>query len=193
MLSPNLDETSPTYPAADRGQPAAQAASAGQGADVTQPVSLPPAPDTANKQPLEESQPSGGFEDGLIPPSETPSEPGETPRHNRRWILWSIVAVLLLILIAAGSAYAGYNSAVEERIKNQTSQMANVAANQYILAQQDIALGSYDRARQRLEYVIQIDPNYPGAAEQLASVLTQMRITATPTLAPTPPHTPTPP
>jgi hypothetical protein len=106
--------------------------------------------------------------------------------------LWAVVAVLLLVLIAAGSAYAGYNSAVEQRVQNEATQVAGKAADQYILAQQDIAQFSYDRARQRLEYIIQIDPNYPNAAEQLAYVLTQMRITATPTLAATPTISPTP-
>jgi len=100
--------------------------------------------------------------------------------------------VLLLVLIAAGSAYAGYNSAIDQRSHFQETQVAGEAANQYVLAQQDLATGNYDRARQRLEYIIKIAPNYPNASEQLASVLTQQRITATPTLAPTPTLTPTP-
>ncbi len=106
--------------------------------------------------------------------------------------MWAIVAVVLLALIAGGSAYAGYNSAIKERLRNQSAQAASEAASQYILAQQDIALGHYDRARQRLEYIIQLDPQYPNASEQLAQVLTQQRITATPTQAPTPTLTPTP-
>ncbi len=106
--------------------------------------------------------------------------------------MWAFLGVLLLALIAAGSAYAGYNSAIDQRTRYESTLVAGEAANQYILAQQDIALGNYDRARQRLEYIIQIDPNYPNAADQLAFVLTQQRITATPTIAPTPTLTPTP-
>jgi tetratricopeptide (TPR) repeat protein len=189
MASPNLDETSPTYAASGDDEDASQAASADQGTNVTQPTLSPPEGGETAMQSLEETQPSHADEEGSDLSTEIPPE---TPRHSGRWILWSILAVLLLVLIAGGSAYAGYNSAVNERIKNQAAQMASVAANQYVLAQQDIALGSYDRARQRLEYVIQIDPNYPGAADQLASVLTLMRITATPTQAPTPTLTPTP-
>jgi tetratricopeptide (TPR) repeat protein len=106
--------------------------------------------------------------------------------------LWAGLAVLLLALIAAGSAYAGYNSAIGQRTHYQSTLVAGEAANQYILAQQEIAVGNYDRARQRLEYIIQIDPNYPNVSDQLAYVLTQQRITATPTFAPTPTLTPTP-
>jgi len=192
MASSNLDETSPTYPAPESEANAGQPASTDQGTNVTQPMSLPPEPGEAEAHPLGETQLSNVNETGVNPPDEIPPEPPEGARHSRRWILWSIVVVLLLVLIAGGSAYAGYNSAVNERIKNQAVQMAGIAANQYVLAQQDIALGNYDRARQRLEYIIQIDQNYPGAADQLATVLTQMRITATPTLAPTPTLTPTP-
>ncbi len=149
-------------------------------------------PQSVTEPPLEATQPSGSGDEGLTLPPEIPDEPPATPRAGRRWILWAIVAVLLLALIAGGSAYAGYNSAIKERLQNQVVQAAGEAANQYILAQQDIALGNFDRARQRLEYIIQIDPNYPNASEQLSYVLTQQRITATPTLAPTPTLTPTP-
>ncbi len=141
---------------------------------------------------LGETQEGRASAEGLSLPPEIPPEPVDAPRHRRRWILWAIVAVILLVLIASGSAYAGYNSAIDQRTHYQSTQVAGEAANQYVLAQQDIALGSFDRARQRLEYIIQIDPNYPGVEDQLASVLTQLRITATPTLAPTPTLTPTP-
>jgi tetratricopeptide (TPR) repeat protein len=108
------------------------------------------------------------------------------------WILWAFLVVLFLALIAGGSAFAGYNSAIDQRTRYESTLVAGEAANQYILAQQDIALGNYDRARQRLEYIIQIDSNYPNVSDQLAFVLTQQRITATPTLAATPTLTPTP-
>ncbi len=50
----------------------------------------------------------------------------------------------------------------------------------------------FDLARQRFEYVISIDPNFPGVTDKLADVLLAMVSTATPTLAPTPTVTPTP-
>jgi tetratricopeptide (TPR) repeat protein len=103
-----------------------------------------------------------------------------------------LLGVILLALIAGGSVYAGYNSAIDQRTRYESTLVAGEASNQYILAQQDIVLGNYDRARQRLEYIIKIDPKFPNVSEQLAFVLTQQRITATPTFVPTPTLTPTP-
>jgi tetratricopeptide (TPR) repeat protein len=140
---------------------------------------------------ISETQPSElGDEDFYIPP-ETHGQP-DARRGRHLWILWAFLGVLLLALLAGGSVYAGYNSAINQRTRYESTLVAGEASNQYILAQQDIALGNFDRARQRLEYIIKIDPNFPNVSAQLALVLTQQRITATPTFVPTPTLTPTP-
>lgn len=162
------------------------------GGESNRPGMNPSQPNLAETQPLSENRSTSTNDDSLIPPTEIPAESPEAPHRKSRWVLWAFVSVLLLVFIAAGSAYAGYNSAIDQRSHYQETQVAGEAANQYVLAQQDIALGNFDRARQRLEYIIKIDPNYPNASEQLAFVLTQQRITATPTFAPTPTLTPTP-
>ncbi len=205
MASPNLDENSPTYNAEEEAKD--QASTTAPDGALTQPAgmaSIPEAeegeqnftagdlaePAAVQDTSLSETQLSSA-NNGITLPPEFPPEPPE-PRGRRKWALWAVLGVVLLVLIAAGSAFAGYNSAIDQRLHNQSTQVAGEAASQYVLVQQDIALGNYDRARQRLEYIIQIDPNYPNASEQLANVLTQMRITATPTQAPTPTLTPTP-
>ena len=218
MEPSNLDETSPTSTISD-GQSAPQAGdtlvqamhSAGQesGIGITQPmpverekhlqddadgdptVEISPS-DNPREQPIHEAQPSRRNDEGINIPPDIPDQPSGAPRNKRLWILWAFLAVLVLALIAGGSAFAGYNSAIDQRTHYQSTLVAGEAANQYILAQQDIALRNYDRARQRLEYIIKIAPNYPNASDQLAFVLTQQRITATPTFVPTPTLTPTP-
>jgi len=209
MVSPNLEETSPTYHAPESESSADKTTPAEQDSGVNQPMAAageasaaeggsnqasfsPSQPDQTESQPPSGTQTGSPNDEGLIQPPGAPSEPPGTPRRKGKWILWAFISVLLLVLIAAGSAYAGYNSAIDQRSHFQETQVAGEAANQYVLAQQDLATGNYDRARQRLEYIIKIAPNYPNASEQLASVLTQQRITATPTLAPTPTLTPTP-
>jgi tetratricopeptide (TPR) repeat protein len=159
--------------------------------DATQPAETSKSEGSAEAS-LSETQPSRLDEDGINLPPEIPEEPAEKPRRKHIWIIWAVAAVLLLALIAGGSAFAGYNSAVDQRTRYQSTLVAGEANNQYTLALQDIALGNFDRARQRLEYIIQIDPNFPDASNQLALVLAQQRITATPTAMPSPTLTPTP-
>ena len=209
MASYKLDETSPTYNESGNQAPQPGAASFVDSASVTQPMtvapqarsiegdeSIPanslPEPVPAVVQSLGVTQPSKVSDEGLVLPPEIPDTPPDAPKGRRRWILWAFLGVVVLALIAVGSAFAGYNSAVDQRTHYQSTLVAGEADTQYALAQQDIAAGNYDLARQRLEHIIAIDPNYPNASDQLAFVLTQQRITATPTQAPVPTVTPTP-
>jgi tetratricopeptide (TPR) repeat protein len=218
MNSPNLDETSPTSSKPEGqeepvgGEALPQYVARPDQSDetsVTQPMPVsaeagetelpgvepPSAPAFSEHEAqaqLGETRPSLLGDDGLNLPPEIPDLPAEKPKRRRMWILWAFLAVLLLALIAGGSGFAGYNSAIDQRTHYQSTLVAGETTNQYTLALQDIALGNYDRARQRLEYLIKIDPNFPDASNQLTFVLTQQRITATPTSAPVPTGTPTP-
>ena len=103
-----------------------------------------------------------------------------------------MLGLLALAIIAGGSAYQGYQSAIHERTSFESTQVAGETQAQYDLALEDFSAKNYDLASQRLEYIIQLDPAFPGAADLLARVLVEQRTTATPTLAPTPTLTPTP-
>ena len=101
-------------------------------------------------------------------------------------------AFLCSILIAAGSAYAGYQSGIGQRTGAEATQIALQVDEQFVLGVQDMEARRFDLARQRFEYVIRYNPNYPGVTDKLAEVLLSMNSTATPTVAPTPTVTPTP-
>lgn len=139
-------------------------------------------------------------EDGMTMPTRLASPPGEAtpplpPPPARRGFSLRLVALLgvfVLILIAAGSAYAGYQSGIANRTRAEATQIALQVRQQFELGLQDMQARRYDLARQRFEYVIQYEPGYPGVTEKLAEVLLSMNATATPTIAPTPTVTPTP-
>ena len=137
----------------------------------------------------EEGAPSpDGPVDKVLPAAPT----GERKRSRSRWLLVTILGLFLLLLIAAISAFGGYRSGIALRQDAESTQLAAALKQQYELGVQDLEEGNYYRAKQRFEYVIGIDPLYPGAAENLSAALFELNTTATPTLVPTPTLTPTP-
>jgi len=133
-----------------------------------------------------------------VPPSQgaPPDQPGldrsgAKPRRPS-WGRWTVYGLLALVLIASISAFLGYNTGINERKRAETEQTALRVEEQYQLGLQDMEARHYDLARQRFEYVIQLNPNYPGVTDKLAEVLMRLNSTATPTVVPTPTITPTP-
>ncbi|PWH18841.1 MAG: hypothetical protein DDG59_05135 [Anaerolineae bacterium] len=128
--------------------------------------------------------------DGTPPPPGALFQSKGKASHPLRWVM--LIGIIGLIAIAFLSAFAGYASGIQARKAAAATQAALMAQEQYELALQEIAAKDYERARQRLEYVIQVAPNYPGAADKLAEVIFEASITATPTVAPSPTVSPTP-
>lgn len=117
------------------------------------------------------------------------------PPPKRRGISfrsWSFLGLLALILIAIASAFSGYRAGIHERTSAEAAQLTGQAEEQFNLALNDLQAGQFERARQRLDYVIRLNPNYPGVTEKMAEVMLLMNTTATPTPRPLPTLTPTP-
>lgn len=123
------------------------------------------------------------------PPDKPIRSHGKKP-STTLWVI--LIGILGLIGIAFLSAFAGYTTGINARKAAAATQAGLVAKEQYELALQEIAQKDFGRARQRLEYIIQIAPDFPGAAETLAEVIFEASITATPTTAPSPTVSPTP-
>ena len=115
-------------------------------------------------------------------PTPTVSAP---PARRRRWI-WLIPLALGAILLAAA---AGYQVGGRQRQQAREAAVELSADEQWRLALEDLQAGRYELARQRLEYVIHLDPTYPEAAPRLAEALVGLR-SPRPTLLPA--ATPTP-
>lgn len=133
------------------------------------------------------------------PPSEVVDESvneqptGSPPKKKRSpAFVYTLLGVLALLIIAALSAFGGYTSGINQRQSAESTQVAQAVSDQFQLGIQELEDGQYYRARQRFEYVIQMDPAYPGAMDKLSEVLLYLNTTATPTLVPTPTLTPTP-
>lgn len=205
MENPKLDETLPTQINPEEAESSnlneTQASPTGKGQPTSQDF------DQTVPTPISrESRDHSGFDETIPPPSdqgasgnhdagdESPGDPNSTAITPKKptWRIWTVIGILALILIAFTSAFLGYNSGISKRKEAETTQVAILADEQYRLGLQDMEAHRYERARQRFEYVIQLDPNYVGATENLANALLYQSVTATPTIAPTPTVSPTP-
>ncbi len=122
------------------------------------------------------------------PIKEDDTQPLKPVKPVRRWrsILLTILGVLILLALGA---YSGFWRGEQDRLDAQSVLINKQLTEQYQFALVDEQFGRYDEARQRLEFIIQNNPSYPGAQNELAKVLVQMTI---PTATPTPTLTPTP-
>lgn len=130
------------------------------------------------------------------PPIPPQASSGAAPKPARRrglpWFFFPILGLAILLGIFLLSAFGGYTSGIALRKGVEKTQVAQALEEQFQLGLQDMQQGEYYRARQRFEYVVELDPNYPGVTEKLAEVLLELSTTATPTLLPNPTESPTP-
>ncbi len=116
-----------------------------------------------------------------------PTKPEENAPRRRRGAAFLLTLLLLLI-----AALGGYQSGIGVRRSAEATVVARQLGEQVALAEEDIAAGRYDVARQRLEFILENDPAYPGVVDLLAQVelLSQITPSPTPTLTASPSPTP---
>ena len=124
-----------------------------------------------------------------IAPGDTQAAPtpsrSNKPKTRPHWFRWALFGLLALLLTAAISAFGGYQNGIRLRQAAEATMVASQLDEQYNLALQNMQAKQYDLARQRLEYIINHEPGYPGASEKLAIALMELNTTATPTPRPT--------
>jgi tetratricopeptide (TPR) repeat protein len=116
------------------------------------------------------------------------------PKRRRRlsWFWWLLLAIFTLIGVVAVSGLFGYWDGIRLRQEFEATQIAVVAEEYYELGLENMEARRYYVAQQQFQYVIEIDPGYPGAPDKLAEVMLILNATATPTPAPTATPTPIP-
>ncbi len=125
----------------------------------------------------------------IQPYKEDDTQPIQAVKKNApRWrsVLLSILGFILLIGLGG---IGGYSSGIGARRAAERAILSEQLAEQFSYALVDIEFGRYENARQRLEFIIDKDPAYPGAKDKLTEALV---LSSVPTPAPTPTLTPTP-
>lgn len=111
-------------------------------------------------------------------------------RHRGRTFLLN---TLILIALLALGIFGGYQAGIAARKNAETSTTMAKLGEQFQYALVDIEFGRYDLAKQRLEFIIEKDPAFPGAQEKLTEVLVKINTQASyvpPTATPAPTSTP---
>src|ERR1700690_1423238 len=116
------------------------------------------------------------------------TQPIKPVKKARRWqsVLIGIIGIIVLLALAG---WGGYESAIDTRVQAKTQLVSEQLMDQFKLALVDEQFKRYDDAKQRLDFIIQNDPSFPGAQTEMAKILVLMSIptaTTTPTLTPTP-------
>lgn len=128
---------------------------------------------------LDAEKPSADFNPGS-------TQPLKPVKRSRRWSS-IIVSVLGVIVLLALGTWGGYASGLGERKAARDSVISKQLMEQFQFALVDEKFGHYDAAQERLQFIIQNDPTFPGAQAELAKVLVFQSIpTATATSSPTP-------
>ena len=115
------------------------------------------------------------------------SEGDSNSSWSWRPLLWALPIMLLLLgIAAAGGVLVGQS----ERDQAEEEQVTSIIEEQFALGLIDLEEERFDVARQRFEYIIQLNPIFPDAPVRLAEALLGLsEPLATPT---SPPVTPTP-
>jgi tetratricopeptide (TPR) repeat protein len=126
---------------------------------------------------------------GSTQPKIKPIKTGTNKMSRGRTILFNALGLIVVLTLAI---LAGYGSGISVRRDTQASVLAQQLGEQFQYALVDIQFGRYANARQRLQFIIENDPTFPGAQEKLTEVLVLINVptpTLTPSLTPTPDFT----
>lgn len=121
---------------------------------------------------------------------ESNPNPAPAPKKSKNWT-WIVGGLLAIILIGAAGALGGYYAGIADRQAVEKNQTDITTSMQYQLGMADLEAGRLDMAKQRFEYVIQLNPAYPGVLENMARLTIIMNATSTPTVMPSPTAAPT--
>ena len=122
--------------------------------------------------------------------STQPSTPVEKKSKRRGAFLFNALGLIVILALAI---FGGYQSGLSIRKQTRAQTVNQQLGEQFQNALVDMQFGRYEIARQRLEWIIENDPDFPGAQEKLTEALVQINLqenyvppTATPSLTPTP-------
>lgn len=98
----------------------------------------------------------------------------------RRWRV-ALTGIFLLVLFTLSGAGIGYASGIQQRLAHETQQKLMTAATHFNYGVQAMLQSNYEVARLQFEYVLQIEPNFPGLQEKYTQTMIEMAKNSQPT------------
>lgn len=105
-------------------------------------------------------------------PNKPIQKPVTKPKRGTRFLLNALILAALLAL----GIFGGYKSAISIRRNAEASTLIEQLGEQFQYALVDIQFGRYENAKQRLEFILEKDPTFPGVQEKLTEVLVQISL-----------------
>ena len=99
-------------------------------------------------------------------------------KHAGWWISGAIIFVFLALALGV---WSGYTRGVNRRLNAQKDNVLIDAAQQLTLAYDDLDKNQLETAKERIEYILKIYPDFPGAQDMLVKIQMKMGL---PTQAP---------
>src|SRR5574337_1443219 len=106
----------------------------------------------------------------MQPIKEDDTQPLKPVKKTPRWrsILFSVLGMIVLLGLGG---LGGYGSGIGERKAAQSKAINQQLMEQFQLALVDEQFGRYEAAQERLQFIIENDPGFPGAQAELTKVL----------------------
>lgn len=145
-----------------------------------------------NTQPSKATQPTKAQKPESAPEPQEPVQPSQELKARPKLKLPQRIGlfflnILITLLIIGIGIFGGYQSGIGIRQRAQKELVSQQLTDQFSRALVDIQFGNYNAAQTRLEYILGVDPSYPGAMEKLTEVMVLSNVpTPTPVVSPTP-------
>lgn len=114
------------------------------------------------------------------------SEPSSATPPRATWASPSLSALglifaALLLLVIGGAAWAGYQAGQAQRAARAQAAAAAELQTQFQRGVEDLNAARFRLAASRFQYILEREPNYPGASDRLAEARRALQVTAVPT------------
>jgi tetratricopeptide (TPR) repeat protein len=105
--------------------------------------------------------------------STTPESSSNAPnkKKKKRWGLRVLLAILSFLLVVILSGALGYLYAIRARVRQEEAMVSTAVYDQFLLGIVNMERGEYEIARQRFEYILQLDPSHSEAANLLTEAI----------------------